>query len=234
MSVFRRRRIFRDFGDTQVIGSASVVTASLLTSAIVFAGTALGSTTATSGGSASGAIAFAGGPITEASMEVSCSGPITFLGVSPTGLGISTRNASGTVVFGGIARPEALATGTIQFAGSATVGSTFTMDASGAITFAGTVAGYHLAPQTTGAILFGGTLGTPIVTDGTVEASAVPGSIVFDGTAAGTSANIVQGQIAFGGTAAGERVGSAKPIDRILIAVKPIYDIYIAVKVSGT
>ncbi len=233
MSVFRQRRVFRDFGDTQPIGSASVVTGALVTGIIAFAGTALGATTSSSGGSVSGAIAFGGGSITEASLEVSASGPVVLSGASVTGLSISTRNASGSVVFAGAARPAALASGAIAFGGSATVGTTFTMDASGAIVMAGTVAGRFVAPSTTGQIRFGGTVETPDVTDGTVEADARPAEITFAGTATGASVNIVQGTIEFGGLATGQQLNSTKPIDRAVINVDAIYEGYITVEVSG-
>src|ERR1043165_5592532 len=231
MSVFRQRRVFRDFGDTQLVGSASVISAALVTGSIVFAGSAIGATSSFTA-DASGSIVFSGAPINSASMEVSGSGPIVFSG-SITALNISTRDASGPVAFGGTARPAALASGAIAFGGGATVGSTFTMDASGAIAFAGTVAGYHLGSINNQPIEIGGSPGIPDITDGTVEASTQPAEITFAGMAAGTSANIVQGQIEFGGTASGDRVATTRPIDKILISVKPIYDIYITVRING-
>lgn len=231
MSVFRRRRVYRDFGDTRPIGSASVVTASLATAAIVFAGTAVGSTPGVTG-SASGSIVFGGGTISSANLENSGVSPVAFAGTA-VGVRISSSDASGSIVFAGTARPRAAASGTITFAGSATVGTTFTMDAAGSIVFAGSVAGQKLGIAS-GLIVFNGAAGTPVVTDGTIEAEARAGEITFDGTASGTAANIVQNAIVFDGTATATRVASTVPIDRILISVEPIYDIYITVKVSGS
>lgn len=231
MAVFRRKRVFRDFGDTQFIGSASVISAALVTGSIVFAGSAIGATSSFTA-DASGPITFSGAPIDSANMEVSAGGPIVFAG-SISALNISTRDASGAIAFGGTARPAALASGAIVFAGGATVGSTFTMDASGAIAFAGTVAGYHLGAVNNQPIVFAGSPGIPELTDGTVEASTRPAEITFAGAAAGTSADIVQGLIEFGGTAFGVRVGTTRPIDKILVSVKPLYETYITVRING-
>ncbi len=231
MAVFRRKRVFRDFGDTQFIGSASVISAALVTGSIVFAGSAIGATSSFTG-DASGPIVFSGAPINSANMEVSAGGPIVFSGAI-TALNISTRDASGTIDFSGTARPAALASGAIVFAGGATVGSTFTMDASGAMVFAGTVAGYHLGAVNNQPIVFAGTPGVPNVSGGTVEATVQTAEMTFAGTAAGTSADIVQGVIVSGGTASGDRVGTTRPIYKILISVKPTHDIYITVRING-
>lgn len=182
MSVFRRRIVFRDGRQTRVFGGGSLVTGAidLTAAAIIFAGTASGSTTGT-GSTASGAIVFAGGTST-INIEVSGSGPVVFAGTAQ-GAERNLASASGSIIFAGSARCDALASGSIVFAGSATVGSVFTMDANGAIVFSGTAAAQSGA-SASGSIVFSGSGGTPVVTGGTVTSGA-SGAMVFAGTAVG-------------------------------------------------
>lgn len=181
MSVFRRRIVFRDDRETKLFGSASIVTAVTVAAVIVFAGTADGSTTGSTG-SASGTIVFGGGTVSTISVEVSSSGSIV-LGGSAAGIQASLNSASGAVAFAGTARCDALGSGAIVFGGSATVGTIFTMDGSGAIVFAGTATPV-VGTTVSGTVVFAGGIGVPEISGGTVT-TAASGTIVFNGTAAG-------------------------------------------------
>jgi hypothetical protein len=181
VSVFRRRLAFRTSRETPIAGSLSLVTATTVAAIIVFAGTALGSTTASTG-EATGAIVIGGGTVASITVEVSGTGAIAYGGTA-TGLRVSNGAATGAVALGGTARSDLSGTGAISVGGSATVGSVFTMDASGALVFAGTAAPV-VASGAVGAVAFGATVGAPDVSGGVVE-SAASGAVALAGDAAG-------------------------------------------------
>jgi hypothetical protein len=213
MSVFRRKLVFRSNRDTFVLGSLSVVTASLAAGVIAFGGSAAGSTSG-SIASASGAIEFGGGSITTATMQNSATGSVVLAG-SASGLRVSLGSAAGTIQLAGLARPDVYGIGTISFGGSATVGTIFTMDASGAIAFGGTALPVYPTADASGAIAFSGTVGAGEISGGTVEASA-SGRIDFAGVAAGAASDIVQGAIVFGGVAIGTLIDNGTRVSRIV------------------
>jgi|SRR6185295_5850222 len=181
MSVFRRRIVFRE-PEVFRFGGLSIVTATVTAAAIVFAGTAAGSTPSVTG-DASGGIVFSGGPVSTISIEVSGSGNVVLAGAA-TGLQRNLGSASGGIALAGSARCDAIGSGSIVFGGSATVGSIFTMDAAGAIVFAGSVAGAN-GSTALGSVIFAGTLGAPNITGGTITTSAA-GSLILAGTAVGS------------------------------------------------
>src|SRR4051812_21830328 len=109
MSVFRRRRVYRDGRNIRLFGGASIVTAVLAAGAIVLDGTASGNTTATTG-SATGAIVISGPQPSQINLEVSGSGPIVLAG-SSSGLQLSRGSATGGIVINGSASLPPRATG---------------------------------------------------------------------------------------------------------------------------
>lgn len=201
MSVFRRRRVFRNFGDTPPIFGAAVVTASVLTGAVAFGGVATGSTTGT-GADASGSMVFGGGGPAEIVLQNGAAGPVAFGG---TAAGVQRSFAfapSGTVTFGGIARPTITAAGQVRIGGTATAATNFTSEVSAAIVFGGTVDGAFTATAS-GGVVFAGTLGAPDISGAGVIESAAAAAVVLGGTAGGALTDAATGVVRFGGFAAG-------------------------------
>jgi hypothetical protein len=202
MGVFRQRLVFRDAPLTRLLGSQSIVTATAVAALIAFGGTASGNTSVTTG-EASGSIVVSAAPITEIVLEVSSTGPVVFAGTAG-GLQVSPATGSASLVLGGTAYGDSVATGAITFGGTATVGSVFTMDTSAAIAFAGTAAPAPQDSQASGEVVFAGTVSSGVISGGTVEANA-SGTVAFAGSALGTVSNITVGEITFSGTAEGRR-----------------------------
>lgn len=205
MSVFRRRLVFRTDRETRLLGSLSIVNATTVVAAIVFAGAAAGNTSATTG-DATGSIVFAGAPVSEVSIEVSGAGSVVLAGPA-TGVQRNFGFAVGTLAFAGTARCDATGSGAITFSGSATVGSVFTMDASGAVVFAGTSnAGSISVASVAAPIVFAGTVGAPEISGGTVSGTA-SGEMLFSGVADAVQIDSALGVVEFSGSATGS--GSA-------------------------
>lgn len=194
---FRKRLVFRPAPNVVRYGSTSVVTASLSAAAIIFGGTATAAPpSVTDGGTASAAIVFAGGPLTTITLEVSGASPVVFGGAA-TGFGFVSRTATAGIIFAGTARSDPFVASPIVFGGNATAASSFfTAEVSAPIIFGGSADGVELADATS-PIVFGGTVSGTDVSGGTVIATALPGPIVFDGTAIVSQSPTASGVIVF-------------------------------------
>jgi hypothetical protein len=202
VSVYRKRYVFRDDRETKLLGSLSLVSATTVAALIVFAGTASGNTSVTTG-DATGGIVIGGGSVSEITLEVSGTGAVVVAGPA-VGVQRNFGFATGSMALGGTARCDAVGSGAITFSGTATVGSIFTMDASGAVVCAGTAAPETPTTTASGAIALGGTVGPGEISGGTTETTA-SGTIAFSGTAFGNEQSTVSGEISFEGTARGVR-----------------------------
>lgn len=210
VGAYRKRLVYRAAPDIIRYGATSTVTASIAAAAIVFGGSAAAvPPAATDGGTASGAITFAGGPITTITLEVSGASPVAF-GGSANGYGFVSRTASAGIVLAGVATAQPFAASSIVFSGTATAaGSFFTAEVAAPIVFGGTAAPLLTSPAegaAVGAIVFGGAIDQAGIGGITYTADAAD-VIVFAGGAIGT-ALLIEGQtasdaIVFGGAAIG-------------------------------